>query len=64
MSRNSEPCTIAHDGIVHEADKAVLLEIDGEKVWVPLSLVEDLEDNQVTIPEWWMIQESLEDYKI
>ena len=38
--------------LLHETDKAWLLGINGEEVWLPKSLVEyDVQDNVVTLPE-------------
>jgi hypothetical protein len=38
--------------LIHETDKAWLLGINGEEVWLPKSLVEyDVQDKVVTLPE-------------
>lgn len=45
-------CALEYQQVVHETDKAVLLLIDGKKVWLPLSAVElDRDDKTVTLPE-------------
>ena len=48
----SDLVDIDFDRVVHRTAAAVLLEIDGEDVWLPLSAVEIDEDNKtVTMPE-------------
>lgn len=50
---------------LRESDKAVLLDIEGEEVWVPKSLFDDDEwpevdcEGDITLPEWFAIQEGL-----
>lgn len=48
------------DRVVRLTEKAMLVEIDGEEVWVPLSVVADAEtyeegdtDVTISIQEWW-----------
>lgn len=45
--------------IMHCTEKAALVEIEGEEIWLPFSVVDDLEDCDkgdivtVRIPEWF-----------
>lgn len=48
------------DRVVRLTEKAMLVEIDGEEVWVPLSVVADAEtyeegdtDVTISVQEWW-----------
>jgi hypothetical protein len=57
---------IAVDRVEHETDLALLLVIDGEEVWCPKSVVEDVdevskgdEDVELNIAEWWCEREGL-----
>ena len=38
--------------ILHETEKAWLVDTGDAKVWFPKSLVEDNDDGTFTIPEW------------
>jgi hypothetical protein len=41
-----------YEKIVHMTDKSVLLEMDGEDVWIPKSQIIDATDKVVTITKW------------
>jgi len=42
-----------YDSILRETEKAYLLEIDGEEVWLPKSHVTlDKQNKEITIPDW------------
>ena len=45
--------------IVHETDKAYLLDVGGREVWVPKSQVQNNEDGTFTLPEWLAIEKEL-----
>ena len=54
--------------IVRGTDKALLLRIDGEEVWVPLSQIADSDDYEVgdmdctvSVTEWFASKEGLSD---
>jgi hypothetical protein len=51
MSRN-DPVELAHDGIKHRTDKAVLVDFGDREEWIPLSLVEAESEETITVPEW------------
>ena len=45
--------------LIHETDKALLLDDGKRKVWVPKRLVEDNGDGTFTMPEWLAIDKEL-----
>jgi len=58
---------IDYDAVVHSTDEAVLLDIGGEKVWLPLSTIRDVdsadeldpEGDAIEIAEWIAIDKGL-----
>ena len=52
MSRADESLVDIDADLLHETDKAFLLRVDCEEVWVPKSLVEDNCDGSFTMPRW------------
>jgi hypothetical protein len=56
MDDEREYVTIEVAKILHRTDKAVLAEIDGDKVWIPLSQIEDDED---CVPEYVNVELSI-----
>jgi hypothetical protein len=44
---------VDHAGIDHVTDKAALLSIDGEKIWVPKSQIMDATEDSLTITLWF-----------
>jgi hypothetical protein len=53
-SERFEPVEVTYDKVVHQTDKAVLLEIEGDEFWVPLSTIQNdfEEDGFITVPYW------------
>lgn len=45
--------------IVRETDRAWLLDIEGEEVWLPKSQVKDNGDGTFTVPEWLAMERGL-----
>jgi hypothetical protein len=41
-AKQPEHVKVYHDGILKETDAAVLIEIDGEEYWIPLSQVHSM----------------------
>lgn len=53
MRRKDDPITFDVDELVRETDRAWLLRIDGDEVWIAKSIGElDERSSEVTIPEW------------
>ena len=48
---------------LRQSANAVLLDIEGEEIWVPKSLMEEWPDvddeGEIELPEWFAIQEGL-----
>ena len=63
MSRNSEPVDFSDVEFVRETDRAYLLNIEDEEVWLPKSQVEeyDKESGCLVIPRWLAIEKGLID---
>jgi len=60
--------TIEVEGVfLHETDKAVLLDVDGEDVWLPFSEIEELDTTTLDgaefrtylVPEWLAIKKGI-----
>jgi type II secretory pathway component GspD/PulD (secretin) len=55
--------TIYFDKVIVDRDDlgAILFRIDKEEIWIPRSLIEQLDEgnNEVEIPEWFAIKEEL-----
>ena len=54
--------SIEVDSIEHETDDALLVVFEGEKVWLPLSLVSRIDKGPnpaVTIPEWLAVKKGM-----
>jgi len=71
MSDRGRSCVHLEVGPVEaETDKAILVEIEGEKHWVPKSQIEDesevyskesgAEGGTLIVSEWWARQEGLD----
>jgi hypothetical protein len=47
------------DEIVRDesTDLAVLVRIDKDQKWIPRSIIEKMEPKQITVQEWWAVQE-------
>ena len=58
MSTGKSDLVTLEGELLHETDKAMLVSIDGEKTWLPKSMVE-YEDGEVILPEWLAIERGL-----
>ena len=58
IKMSNEKVEIWFDDIIHETANAWLLDIDGEKVWMPKSQCE-LDGDMVLVPEWLAIEKDL-----
>ena len=56
---NTDDVTIDFDELKHETDSAVLVEIDGEDIWIPKSQITTMSDFDLDIPEWLAIEKGL-----
>ena len=56
---DTEHEVIHHDGVLHETDAAVLVEIDGEERWIPKSVTEDWDGTTATVAVWWLEKEGM-----
>jgi len=54
-----ETVTLAYESIEHMTDKATLLIIEGDKVWVPKSQTLEATDKEVTVTLWWVEKQGL-----
>lgn len=53
MRRKDDPITFEVEALVRETDRAWLLVIEGDEVWIAKSIGElDEANSEVTIPEW------------
>jgi hypothetical protein len=68
-SEKNEPVDIDFDRIVHMTDKAILFKIEDDDVWLPKSViadVEDLEDHDMgepghfSVPRWVAVERGWE----
>lgn len=50
---------LEHDGMIHETDMAQLYSIDGEKVWIPKSMILETTDDTVLVKSWFARKEGL-----
>jgi hypothetical protein len=50
---------VDHDGVLRETDKAYLLQIDNEEIWLPKSQVIDIGEEQVGLKPWIAEQKGL-----
>lgn len=55
--------TIYFDKVIVDRDDlgAILFQIDKEEIWIPRSLIDQLDEgsNEVEIPEWFALKEEL-----
>lgn len=56
---DKESVRIAHDGIKHMTDLAVLFNIDGDDVWLPKSVIASVDADEVWVAEWFAERENL-----
>lgn len=51
---------LKYDSIVHETEKAYLIDFGGKKVWLPKSMIEvDIDTMTVTMPENLAIEKEI-----
>jgi len=57
---------IIYDEIVRQTNLAIQYQIDGEKVWIPISQIqwEDLGNHIVELPDWLIKANKLKVYRI
>ena len=55
---NNDAVEIDFDDIVHETSLAWLLDIDGDKIWLPKSQCE-IDGDVALVPEWLAIEKDL-----
>lgn len=53
---------VAHDGLLAETEKAILLLIDGDEKWIPRSQVGLVYNKHAEVSEWWVLKEGLDPY--
>lgn len=57
---SNEIVEIPYDEIVHETTMAWLITIDGDEVWIPMSICKLNEQNrEIEMPEWLAIEKGL-----
>lgn len=54
--------TVRFDELMYETQKAYLVNIDDEEVWIPKSVIEDFDEKngQMIIAEWFASKEGLD----
>ena len=50
---------LEHEGMIRETDMAQLYRIDGEKVWIPKSVITETGDDTVMVKSWFAKKEGL-----
>jgi len=55
---------LAYDEKVHETDMAYLLSFDGDEIWIPASLVGDINEDtkEVWVADWFIDKEGLDPF--
>lgn len=48
-----------YESIEHMTEKAALLIIDGDKVWVPKSQILEASDTHIEVTTWWMKKQGI-----
>ena len=61
MSRKEEPVLIGFDRLVRRSEKAILFEFGDREVWIPKSLILDVDEgtNVLELPRWKAEEEEL-----
>jgi len=54
-----EAVAVAYDEIKHATPKAVLFSVGGKELWVPKSVMADIDADQVWIANWFADEEGL-----
>ena len=54
-----EMIELPHDGVIRETGLAKLFDLGDCEAWIPKSIIDDEDDELVTVPEWWAIKEGL-----
>jgi hypothetical protein len=55
---------INYDEIKKSTEKARLIVFGDDVVWVPKSIIEDITESTIILPEWFIIENELEIYTI
>ncbi len=45
-------------------EKAILFAFGDDVVWVPRSVIEDMTESTITLPEWFVVDNELEGYEV
>lgn len=57
------PVLIDFDGVIAQTERGVLVNVDGDEIWIPKSLVDNLDsiedDGYLELPVWFAEQEGL-----
>ena len=63
MGNQQDIVLITYDEIVRKTHKAILFKIADKEIWIPVSLIDDIweDDNQVGLPVWFCIQHEIEE---
>jgi hypothetical protein len=55
-----DPVGVEYARIIYVSEGAVLFEIDGNELWIPLSLIADIDADWVMVALWWAKKNDLE----
>ena len=52
------------DGLVHETDLGICVDVDGRHIWLPKSKIDEYNGDysQLVIPQWLAAENDLDDY--
>lgn len=56
---NNELVELSHDGIQRETPGAILYDFGTDDAWIPRSLLTEIDNNTIAVPEWFAIKEGL-----
>jgi len=59
---DGETVGVSYEGIEYVTNLAAKIIIDGEKFWVPKSVIVDADDETVIVKSWWAEKEGLESF--
>lgn len=59
MTRKDDTIIIGIDGVITETGKAVLFDIEGDEIWIPKSLFEYVEEDEIEVSSWFAEEEGL-----
>jgi hypothetical protein len=60
MNVGDDHVWLDHDGVIRETEKAKCFSIENEDVWIPISQIEDENDELVAVSKWFAEQRGLE----